>query len=185
MQDPELASVKLEEVSLLCQQLEEKTQMKSLLSIYIRHYQIGQIFSTTQDFQLALKMSLDVIKDTVAYFEGNEINEALVDPLIIVCNIKLQAGQPKEAMDYLIKAETVVQSLMGEISDKMIEILNTRIQILSQFQKYEMILPAIQERNKLALSLYGIESEQYCELLEEEALFAYQIGRVDIAIPCF
>jgi hypothetical protein len=77
-------------------------------------------------------MALEVIQDTIAYFEGNDINEALVDPLLIVCNIKLQTGQAKEAIEYLNKAENVVHSLMGEISDKMIEILNSKIQIYSQ-----------------------------------------------------
>lgn len=44
-------------------------------------------------------------------------------------------------------------------------------------QQFEPAVNAMAERNKLAQSVYGLESEQYCEMLEEEAIFNYQLNR--------
>ena len=103
---------------------EKATNRKSLIGIYLRQHQIGQIFQVQQDFDLAINLTLTLIQDILDYFEGNELNEALVDPYLIASSIYLQQQQIQKSSEYLVKAEQVVVQFSGEINDKMIEILN-------------------------------------------------------------
>ena len=43
-----------------------------------------------EDFDKASKMAHEAIKETIDYFDGNEINEALVDPYLMLTTISLQ-----------------------------------------------------------------------------------------------
>jgi hypothetical protein len=52
-----------------------------------------------------------------------------------------------------------VAQFSGEINDKMIEILNQKIHLLMLAQQFEPAANTMAERNKLALSVYGIDSE--------------------------
>ena len=61
-----------------------------------------------EDFEKALKMAHEAINDTIEYFDGNEINEALVDPYLMVATISLQTQKIEEAVLYIKKAESVV-----------------------------------------------------------------------------
>ena len=40
-------------------------------------------------------------------------------------------------------------------------------------QQYDQGLQTIQKRNQLAQQIFGLESEQYCEFLEEEVILTY------------
>ena len=50
-------------------------------------------------------------------------------------------------------------------------------------KQYEQGLQSIQKRNQLAQQIFGLESEQFCEFLEEEVIFTYQMGRADLCLP--
>jgi hypothetical protein len=50
-------------------------------------------------------------------------------------------------------------------------------------QQYDQGLQSIQKRNQLAQQIFGLESEQFCEFLEEEVIFTYQMGRADLCLP--
>lgn len=67
--------------------------------------------------------------------------------------------------------------MQGELSEKMIEIINQKIQIFMMMQKYDEVLAFITKRNELSQQIYGLESEQYCEMLEEEVIFNFQMNR--------
>ena len=69
------------------------------------------------------------------------------------------------------------------MSDKIIEILTQKISIQMSMQQYEQGLQTIQKRNQLAQQIFGLESEQYCEFLEEEVILTYQMGRADLCLP--
>ena len=130
-----------------------------------------------QDFDLALKMTLQLVQDILEYFQGNEMNEILVDPYLIASSIYLQQQKVQESTVYLQKAEQVVLANSGEINDKMLEIHNQRIHLCMMLQQFEPAVNIMQQRNALALQIYGIDSEQYCEMLEEEGVFNYQMNR--------
>ena len=87
----------MEKLAVLCDEIEKETGSKSIVQIFLRQSEIGQVFQTSQDFNKALKMAIEVIKDTIEYYEGNDINEALVDPYIIVTSILMQVGQIQAA----------------------------------------------------------------------------------------
>ena len=59
------------------------------------------------------------------------------------------------------------------MSDKIIEILTQKISIQMAMQQYDQGLQSIQKRNQLAQQIFGLESEQYCEFLEEEVILTY------------
>ena len=80
------------------------------------------VFSQQNDFNEALKLTLDLIKQSIEYFEGNDVSESLIDPYILAASIYLQTNKIPEAAAYLKKAEAVVKSLSGEINEKAIEI---------------------------------------------------------------
>ena len=50
-------------------------------------------------------------------------------------------------------------------------------------QQYDVGLQTLQKRNQLAQQIFGLESEQYCEFLEEEVIFTFQLGRADLCLP--
>lgn len=50
-------------------------------------------------------------------------------------------------------------------------------------QQYNEGLQTIQRRNQLAQTLFGLESEQYCEFLEEEVILTYQLGFAQLCLP--
>jgi hypothetical protein len=85
------------EIRSLCDELDKELGYKSIISIYLGHSEIGSIFQTTQNFEEALNMALKSIKDTIEYYEGNDINEALVDPYIIATSVLMQMGQIQQA----------------------------------------------------------------------------------------
>ena len=128
----------MKEVRTLVDSIEKQLGQKTIISIYLRHSEIGSIFQSTQDFNEALKLSKEVIGDTIEYYEGNDINEALVDPYIIVTSVLMQLGNIQQAAEYLNKAEGVVQALQGEMSDKIIEILTQKISIQMATQQYDL-----------------------------------------------
>ena len=158
-QDPMAAEQHLEKVIQMNDKYEKETQRKSLIGIYLRQHQIGQIFQVQQDFALAINLTLTLIQDIIDYFEGNELNEALADPYLIASSIYIQLQQIQQAAIYLKKAEDIVAQFSGEINDKMIEILNQKIHLLMLAQQFEPAANTMAERNKLALSVYGLESE--------------------------
>lgn len=82
----------MKDVRALADKLEKQVGFKTIISIYLRHSEIGAIFQSTQDFEQALKLAKEVINDTIIYYEGNDINEALVDPYIIVTSVLMQLG---------------------------------------------------------------------------------------------
>lgn len=100
-----------------------------------------------------------MIQDIIDYFEGNELNEALADPYLIASSIYIQQQQIQQAAIYLKKAEDIVAQFSGEINDKMIEILNQKIHLLMLAQQFEPAVAAMAERNKLGLSVHGLDSE--------------------------
>jgi hypothetical protein len=44
-------------------------------------------------------------------------------------------------------------------------------------------LQAVAKAVDLLLVVFGLESEQFCEFLEEEVIFTYQMGRADLCLP--
>ena len=104
-----------------------------------------------QDFDLALKMTLQLVQDILEYFQGNEMNEILVDPYLIASSIYLQQQKVQESTVYLQKAEQVVLANSGEINDKMLEIHNQRIHLCMMLQQFEPAVNIMQQRNALAL----------------------------------
>jgi hypothetical protein len=74
-------------------------------------------------------MSLELIQENLAYFDGNEVCETLVDPYMIVASIYMQTNKIPEAIEYLKKGEFVIKALNGDINEKMLEIYTCYIQI--------------------------------------------------------
>lgn len=81
-------------------------------------------------------MAQQLIKENLAYFEGNEINETLVDPYMIVSSIYMQTNELPKALEYLAKAENVVKNLNGEMNEKFLEIYSLQIQINMMTEEY-------------------------------------------------
>ena len=50
-------------------------------------------------------------------------------------------------------------------------------------QQYDLGFQTMQKRNQLAQQIFGLESEQYCEFLEEEVILTYQMGKADVCLP--
>jgi len=81
-------------------------------------------------------LAQQLIKENLAYFEGNEINETLVDPYMIVSSIYMQTNELPKALEYLAKAENVVKNLNGEMNEKFLEIYSLQIQINMMTEEY-------------------------------------------------
>lgn len=127
-QDQSAVEGKIGQLLALAEELEQGKQV-SIVSLYLRQYQISLVFQLQADFDQALKLTLELIKDSLDYFEGNDVAETLVDPYMIAASIYLQTNKIPEAAAYLKKAEAVVTSLSGEINEKSLEIFTLQIQI--------------------------------------------------------
>lgn len=127
-QDQSAVEGKIGQLLALAEELEQSKHV-SIVSLYLRQYQISLVFQLQADFDQALKLTLELIKDSLDYFEGNDVAETLVDPYMIAASIYLQTNKIPEAAAYLKKAEAVVTSLSGEINEKSLEIFTLQIQI--------------------------------------------------------
>lgn len=141
------------------------------------------MFQLQADFDQALKLTLELIKESLEYFEGNDVAETLVDPYMIAASIYLQTNKIPEAAAYLKKAEAVVKSLSGEINEKSLEIFTLQIQINMMQQNLPAVMDYLNKRMVLAQQLFGTESEQFCSFLEETVLFKKDLRQYAEAIP--
>lgn len=128
-------------------------------------------------------MTENLIDENLEYFEGNEITETLVDPYMILASIYMQTNKIQEAATYLSKAENVIKSLNGDINEKMLEVYTLQIQICMINQRIPEVFDFLGKRSALALSIFGLESEQYTTFLEEEILFKKDVNQFQQAIP--
>jgi hypothetical protein len=108
----------------LAKRVDAKIGTTSIISLYLRQFIISVIFQQQSDFELALKMTQSLVDENLKYFDGNEINETLIDPYMILASIYLQTNKIGEASQVLQKAENIVMQLSGEVSEKMIEIFS-------------------------------------------------------------
>lgn len=65
----------------------------------------------------------------------------------------------------------------------MLEIYSQQIQIYLFMQQYERALQALEQRSALAQSIYGVESEQYCQFLEDEIQMKMDMNLLPQAQP--
>jgi len=120
---------KIEELSQTSIEVDKKAGMQTLISLYLKQFEISVTFTQSADFELSEKLTLELIEDTKKYFEGNEIAENYVDPYMILASVYMQTNQIGKAMEYLVKAEAIIKALNGELNEKMLEIFTIQIQI--------------------------------------------------------
>ena len=78
-----------------------------------------------------------MINQIIAYFDGNEVVDFLVDPYMIISNMYLQKNRLQESMVYLLKAESLIKSLFGELNVRMLEIYSLQIQFSMAGKDYQ------------------------------------------------
>jgi tetratricopeptide (TPR) repeat protein len=143
----------------LASKVEEKTGSTTIISLYLKQFQISVLFQQQADFDAALVMVNNLIEENLMYFEGNEITETLVDPYMIAATIYMQLNQIKQAEVHLKKAQDIIQALNGDINEKMLEIYTVQIQLNMIQQHINPVFDLLFKRTALALNIYGIESE--------------------------
>ena len=70
----------------------------------------------------ASQVCIETIQKIIDYYEGNEQNELIAEPLIILASIQLQTQQIEEAYKTGQRAERIVKEMNGELSEKLLEI---------------------------------------------------------------
>lgn len=86
-QDPVEVESKLGQITSISDEVEKQVGHQTIISLYLKQFQISVVFQQLSDFEQALEMTLQLIDDNMKYFEGNEITETLVDPYLIVSSI--------------------------------------------------------------------------------------------------
>jgi hypothetical protein len=61
--------------------------MQTLISLYLKQFEISVTFTQNADFELSEKMTLELLEDTKKYFEGNEVTDIYVDPYLILASV--------------------------------------------------------------------------------------------------
>lgn len=88
-QDPIAVKAKIEELGKLSSEVDKEAGLQTLISLYLKQFEISVTFTQKADFELSEKMTLELIEETKKYFEGNEIAENYVDPYMILASIYL------------------------------------------------------------------------------------------------
>lgn len=63
-----------------------------------------------------------IIQKIIDYYDGNETNEMIIDPYIILCSLQLQSDHFDEATQSITKAEKITKELCGDYCEKLIDI---------------------------------------------------------------
>jgi hypothetical protein len=90
--------------------------------LLLKGFRASILIQSGGDLQEALTLAKEVIEKANVYFEGNEVNEILVDPNIIAASICMRMQLIPEAVKYLNTAESIVKQLSGEMNEKLIDI---------------------------------------------------------------
>ncbi|CDW73541.1 tpr repeat-containing protein [Stylonychia lemnae] len=181
-QDPEQAVQLMENVVKLSDKIDQQQGFKGSLSILCDQIK-ANLKIKEGDLQGGLDVLQETIKMSLEYFDGNEDNELLVDPLIFIGQIYTELDKIPQAIQALIRAEKIVKALSGEISDKLLDIYQQLSTLMVFDQKFEKAVEYTIIKTELAGKIHGQQSEQYCQHLEDQAALFTQMRWLEQAIP--
>eukprot|EP00347_Sterkiella_histriomuscorum_P014405 403360989 len=182
IQDPAQSKETINNVIELSNEIDKQNGFIGSVSIICEQLQASIKFAEG-DMDCAQKMLENCIKNCLTYYEGNPNNELIVDPYIFLSEIYMQKNDIQNSITTILKAESIVKALTGEMNEKLLEIYQQLSTLMVYSQQIEKALQYITAKSELAGKIYGQQSEQYCQHLEDQAGFFTKMKLLPQALP--
>src|ERR1035437_8942756 len=101
--------------------IKEQTGKISMMYLILKACACSQ-FLQMQNMEEAMKMSQETMKESIEYFEGNEVNESMCEPLLIMASCYFQLGNIQMAVQTAVKCEKILKELSGEVNEKLMDV---------------------------------------------------------------
>eukprot|EP00347_Sterkiella_histriomuscorum_P010167 403377348 len=182
IQDPTQSKAIIDHVIELSNEIDKQNGFVGSVSIICEQLQASLKFAEG-DMDGAQKILENCIKNCMTYYEGNPNNELVVDPYLYLSGIYMQKNDIQNSITIILKAESVVKALNGELNEKLLEIYQQLSTLMVYSQQIEKALQYIIVKSELAGKIYGQQSEQYCQHLEDQAGFFTEMKLLPQALP--
>lgn len=94
----------------LCAEYDKKLGYVGSMTIMVLQHR-ASMAAHTGDMDTSLKLAVEAYTACQQYFEGNELNEIFIDPLIIQASALMHKGDFPKALALMTKAESITKAI--------------------------------------------------------------------------